>query len=384
MKNVVVICEYNPFHLGHMAQLRFIKEYFYPEETCIICIMSPNFVQRGDIAVLQKYRRAQIAVECGASLVLELPFPFSIFSAEGFARSGIEIISRLANIDFICFGSECGDKERIVRTANNLLCDDFRQRLSKLTKSEFDISYASLREKLYNEMFGEPLLTSPNDILGVEYQAALNKAGCDINFILPQRDKRYSASRVRELIVGNNDNNNEELSSLVPDICYKSLKDNKCLSLMAFEEYLLTYFSLADPEYISKFYSLNFDMAHKMVSAAKKCASLESFITSVSDKRYTKARVRRAILGSIFRVEASYADMVPLYTTPLAFDEIGRKYLAVSSSFCRIPIITRKREQYSNKRALYQYETGQRADLLYNKLLLSKNVEVIKKPYSKN
>lgn len=380
MVNVAIICEYNPFHKGHAAQIRYIKERFYPEEARVICIMSGNYVQRGDLALMQKYKRAEIAVRCGASLVLELPFPFSVFSAEGFARSGMSIVSRLKGIDYLCFGSECGDTERIQRCAANLQSAEFRERLAELNKSEFGMPYAALREKLYLEMFGEPLLRSPNDILALEYVKALMEEGSNIKILSLERDFRYSATRAREALFNAD---RDTLVSLVPDITYDALAECKPMSISGIQDYLLTYFSLAEAEHISELCELNFDLARKMISAAKRCTDLESFISAVSDKRYTRARVRRALLFAMFNVKKSCEVNKPLYTNILALDSDGREYLSgITDS--NIHVISRRRELYSDKKALSQYDISLKADLFYERQLMTNDIKVIKNLFSKN
>lgn len=109
MRTVGVICEYNPFHHGHLTQFRQIRTLF-GEDAAIICLMSGNFVQRGECAVFDKLVRASAAVDCGASLVLELPVTGALRSAEGFARCGVEILDALG-VEMLAFGSESGETE---------------------------------------------------------------------------------------------------------------------------------------------------------------------------------------------------------------------------------------------------------------------------------
>lgn len=381
MINVALICECNPFHFGHIAQYRFIKESFPGDEVRTICIMSGNYVQRGDLAILQKYRRAETAVKNGASLVLELPFPFSILSAEGFAQSAVQIISRLPDIDYICFGSECGDKDRIVKTAKNLESKKFSEKLAKLTKSKYEISYAAIRENLYFEMFSEELIKGSNDILAIEYCRALSRAGSGVLPLVLTRNRGYSASLAREAIFKSD---RTALTNLVPNDTLEALNEAKPLSLSALEEYILTFFSLADADYLSSFYEVSSDLAHKMTSSAKIRRDLDMFINDLSDKRYTRARVRRALLSAILGVKREYVRERPLYTQLLALDRLGREYLKDVAERADIPIVSRRRELYENKYALAQYDRSMKADQLYNRLQASNGTKIIKNPFSIN
>ena len=118
--NIGIVCEYNPFHNGHLYQIQKIREEF-GSDTNIIALMSGNFVQRGGVAIADKGLRAKCAVLCGVNLVLELPFPFSMSSAEFFARSAVSIFNSLGCIDYISFGSELGDVVTLERTAELML-----------------------------------------------------------------------------------------------------------------------------------------------------------------------------------------------------------------------------------------------------------------------
>ena len=114
-----VICEYNPFHRGHEKQLRQIRAAL-GEDTAVVCLMSGNFVQRGEPAVFDKRVRAQAAVLAGANLVLELPITKALSSAEGFARGGVEIFSRLGAVDTLAFGCESGNADALLAAARTM------------------------------------------------------------------------------------------------------------------------------------------------------------------------------------------------------------------------------------------------------------------------
>ena len=139
MKTVAIVCEYNPFHNGHKYQIDSIKRDF-GEDTAIIAIMSGNFVERGDVAILDKFKRARIAVENGVSLVLELPFPFSLAGAEGFAQAAVSIAEGLGTVDALSFGSECGNTEKLLFVSNAA----HSQNIGTLLKKELE----NLVEKL--------------------------------------------------------------------------------------------------------------------------------------------------------------------------------------------------------------------------------------------
>ena len=162
MQTVGVICEYNPFHLGHARQLGLIRQQLGPE-AAIVCLMSGNYVQRGEPAVFDKCVRARAAVEAGASLVLELPVTYALRSAEGFAAGGVSILSRLG-CGFLSFGCESGDGDAIFRAAEASRSSEFEQTLH--ANIQTGLSYAAARQRAL-EALGQDgqLLTRPNDIL---------------------------------------------------------------------------------------------------------------------------------------------------------------------------------------------------------------------------
>ena len=173
MKTVAVIAEYNPFHKGHEHQLREIKRAF-GEDTAIVAIMSGNFVQRGTPAILGKFDRARMAVECGASLVLEMPFPFSASSAEYFAAAGVSIANDLGAVDVLSFGSECGDVALLSDVADKIQAPEFilqlRERLRG--KTEKEKGYPRVLSEMLSEAYGDVFPTSlflPNNILSISY-----------------------------------------------------------------------------------------------------------------------------------------------------------------------------------------------------------------------
>ena len=140
MKTVAIICEYNPFHNGHEYQIKKIREEF-GEDTRIVAVMSGNYTPRGEIAIMDKFTRAKCAVLAGVNLVLELPFPYSISSAEHFAKSAVKIIDSLGIVDYISFGSEIGDVVFLSDVANKMLSESYNEQIKSLIASEKYSSY---------------------------------------------------------------------------------------------------------------------------------------------------------------------------------------------------------------------------------------------------
>ena len=161
-----MICEWNPFHLGHAWLLRELKRcYSLP----VVCVMSGNFVQRGEPAVAEKRARAEMALRCGADVVFELPTVWAMASAERFARGGVALLRRTGVVTQVAFGSECGDAAALMRVAACLDGEDFRAALQRRLAG--GDTFAVCRERAAAELLGETdaaLLREPNNILGIE------------------------------------------------------------------------------------------------------------------------------------------------------------------------------------------------------------------------
>ena len=199
MKTVGIVCEYNPFHNGHKYQIDQIRHEL-GEDTEIIAIMSGNYTQRGEMAIIPKTYRAKAACLAGVDLVLELPFPYCASSAEIFARSAVYIINSLGTVDYISFGSESGDIEAIKRVAGALDTDEFKSALKELTQDR-SLGYPKLCELAYNKLEPESdFKFTPNNILAVEYVKAILKSKKHIEIYPMHREGDHNDKTLKKKI----------------------------------------------------------------------------------------------------------------------------------------------------------------------------------------
>lgn len=186
MKIAGITAEYNPLHFGHLYHIRQTKAAL-GEDAGIVCVMSGNFMQRGDVAILEKHARAEAAVRCGADLVLELPLTYALASAERFAYGAMSIFDALGNVGYISFGSESGDVSEIERAADVLL----RPEMDKLIVENLKdgTSYAAARMASAEKISGRRMqvLVQPNDILAVEYGKAIRRLNSDMELLPVKR-----------------------------------------------------------------------------------------------------------------------------------------------------------------------------------------------------
>ena len=178
MKIAATVAEYNPFHLGHLKQIEYIKKVINPER--IVVIMSGNFTQRGEVALLNKFVRAKHAVLAGADAVIELPTVFATANAETFATGAINVLNSLGCVDGICFGIESGNKDEYLTLANAMLNETAEFKNALKTYLETGVSLAKAKflavKEVYGDKFNEQLINSPNNVLGLEYVKAISSA----------------------------------------------------------------------------------------------------------------------------------------------------------------------------------------------------------------
>ncbi|MBQ3496850.1 MAG: nucleotidyltransferase family protein, partial [Oscillospiraceae bacterium] len=252
-----IICEYNPFHTGHALHIAKTRA-LLGADTTIICAMSGNFVQRGDAAICAKHVRAEAAVRAGADLVLELPTPWAVSSAERFARGGVAVLAA-AGAETLSFGSESADASALRRAAEALLAPDFAPLLrEELLRGD---SFAASRERALRRLIGEgaALLSHPNDLLGVEYCKAVLHLGAPMDILpIPRTTAQHdggagaegyaSASHVRKLLHAG-----EDASAYLTD-AMRALYERECaagrapVSLAALERAMLARFRAMEYE----------------------------------------------------------------------------------------------------------------------------------------
>ena len=355
-KTIAIIAEYNPFHNGHKYHIDKIREEF-GEDATVIAIMSGNYTQRAEVAFADKLLRASAAVDCGVNLVLELPFPFSSSSAELFASAGVSIADNLGVVDYLSFGSEDGNCDNLYTIANNMLSSRFKTALSSAQNEKaFDsIGFASLAEAIYKNCFsyeGESF-TTPNNILALEYMKALIKCKSKIE---PHTVKRIGASYNDEKLTdstfqsatairGSINHNDFSAFDFMPNSAKKLY-----ISALNAAEIPCNYEKLSSA-FIS-FFRLNSASANKihdaegglykrLVNLSFKTNSISSLTELAATKKYTLARIRRAILFSFFGVTSSDVKTEPCYTQVLAMDSVGAKILKEIKKKGRISIITK-------------------------------------------
>ena len=342
MTVVGVICEYNPFHLGHEKQLRLIRERFGPD-AAVVCLMSGSYVQRGAPAIFDKRTRAAAAVEAGADLVLELPVTAVLSSAEGFARGGAEALDRLGIADALCFGCESGDGARLADTASILCQPECTAALQGfLSDGE---SYPAARQHALEALGGDgSLLCSPNDILAVEYCKALIERGSRIEPFAIRREGDYhaqspdpenpSASAVRALLESGAD-----WRQLVPSCAETFYVNALCHTMRAGERAMLARLRSLSPEDWARVAHGGEGLWSKAMKAARSAGSMEELLCALKSKRYPRTRLQRLLLCAYLGIRQEELGQPLPYLRVLAFDQTGALLLRQAKKNGGIPLV---------------------------------------------
>ena len=352
MKTAGIICEYNPFHLGHARQLRMTKEAL-GEDTAIVCVMSGNYVQRGVPAMWDKFTRAGAAVACGADVVLELPITRVLQSAEGFARGGVEILGRFG-AGYLSFGAECGDGGLLMDLAARMDSDTFTDTL----RSGLDrgLPYAAARQLALRDE--DDLLSSPNNILGLEYCRAIVTLGSALRPLVIQRNGDYhaelptpdapSATAVRKLYPHGN------WQDFVPAAAAEQLAGKPWYDPAFGERAVLARLRALSENEWSLCAHGSEGLWSKAMKAARSCPSLEAIIEQTKSKRYPRTRIQRLLLCAYLGIAQDDLSQPLSHVRILALSETGRTLVRTARKQSNLELINPG--QQPKNRAYYELE----------------------------
>jgi len=368
MARFAMICEYNPLHRGHAYALQRARE-LGADET--VCIMSGNFVQRGEPAVAHKYTRAEAALAAGADLVVELPFPQALASAEFFASAGVAAADALAS-DLLLFGSESADIDLLKKAAASTLTPDFKQQYEQLCKT--NIGSAAAFAKALEQACAQQAPLLSNDLLGLAYCKAILAGGYDIAPVCIRRtgaaynddaltDGFPSATALRKL---GREQGYAEMIKNLPDACAqvftKAYQNSEMLGDgTAFDAALLGILRTLPAEQICQSALCGGGLGERIAQAARDAASLEQLYTLCAHKSLPDSHVRRAVLYAALGITEQDLRNTPAYLSVLAANARGRAILSELRRTCPVPLVTKP----ADAPVCRQRELAERADALY-------------------
>lgn len=349
-----IIVEYNPLHMGHVHLLRQTRR-ILGEDTAILCCMSGDFVQRGDFALLRRQARAKAAVQSGADLVLELPLPWAVSSAEGFARGAVETLLSTNVLTHLAFGSECGDGAALQRVAAALQSEEF----PALLRQELKVgdSFAAARERSVGKRLSPEdaaLLQSPNNILGIEYCKALLDCKSTVEPLTIRRvgaahDAKEaqgtiaSASAIRTLL--KEGEKERALSLMAPAMKEAYLEEEAAgrapVLWQNSERAILARLRSMRREEFAALDQGKEGLYNRLYEASRTAAGVEELLAAAKTKRYAYARLRRMVLWAYLGLKPAELPQHPVYLRPLAMNDRGRAVLAKMRKEAALPILTK-------------------------------------------
>ena len=360
MKSVGIICEYNPFHNGHIHHLNEVKKLY--KDYTIILIMSGNFMQRGEISIINKWDKTEIALAHGIDLVIELPFIFSTQSADMFGFGAVQLLNYL-NVEYLIFGSETNN----IETLKNIVKTQKEDKYNELVKKYLDQGYnypTSMSKALTKYNFKH--IDSPNDLLGISYVKAIDNLNSNIIPISIKRTNDYhkldksditSASSIRKLI-----KENKDISNYIPKETLNKITINEDHYFELLKYKIITSKDLSIYQTVDE--GLNTRIKKYIINSN----NLEELITKIKTKRYTYNKISRALTHILcdFTKEEALTYKKNEYIRILGFNNNGRKYLSKIKKDINIPIITKYKDTDS-KILDIEIKTGQVYNCILNK-----------------
>ncbi len=362
MKSVGIICEYNPFHNGHLYHIQKVRELF-PKETLIL-VVSGNVTQRGELSILSKWEKTEIALHYGIDLVVELPYVFASQSADIFAKGALQILNDL-QVSYLVFGSEIGLIEPFLTCAKTQLSSShYQEKLEEYLKS--GLNYPSSLSKALKEESGIEIL-HPNDLLGLSYVREILQNHYSITPITYPRTNDYhspsltgkmsSATSIRNQL-----KQKKSISDTVPEMVLPMLTHPIFLS--DFFPYLR--YKILSEENLSKYETVDERVANRLKEKIITSSSLEEFLENVKTKYYTYNRLMRMCSHILFSFTKKENDFYQKrnYIRVLGFNEQGKKTLNSIKKELTLPLLT----NYSNDKE----------NLLFLELRCAKILSIVK------
>lgn len=346
LKAVGIIAEYNPFHNGH----RYHLEQALTESGADICVsvISGNFTQRGEIALLDKWTRAEMAVRNGVNLVVEMPTVFACSNAGYFAEAGVEILEALGT-DFICFGSESGNTEELSSIARGIESNSHKLEDEIKSGVKDGLAYPKARSRAVSKLLGEKaasVIENPNNILAIEYLKYIKKArplavkrlGAGYHDT-ESMGRMASATAVRMML-----REGKDISRAVPELSREILEQSRAgftssemLTPLIIQKVLQT-----SAEELNAIFGAEEGLGNIMKRRVRYWKSYEDIVDDLKSKRYTRTRIERVLVHTLLGIKREDLLCASKYVRVLAFDEKGRGYLKQIKrrEECPLPIIT--------------------------------------------
>ncbi len=370
-----IVTEYNPFHNGHKYHIE--KSKAITGCDTVVCVMSGNFIQRGEPALINKFARAEIALQSGVDLVIELPLPYAMSSAEAFGFGAVKILDSIGVVDCISFGSEHGNIDSLISIADILVKepDEYKAELKK--QLSLGLSFPVCRQKAIENYIKHysvsestvnlsSILETSNNILAIEYLKALNRLKSTIKpYTIERIANQYnspvitgdisSATAIRNSIFNIYQEQEQQLCpntvQTMPDVAKniieKEFKEGRGpININAFENILLAFLRYASTEKLGEITGISEGLEYRIKKAAAWSGNIDSLLSNICTKRYTRTRLQRILFSLLAGVTKDDMDLFqqyggPQYARILGFNKRGREILSKMKKSSVLPIVTK-------------------------------------------
>lgn len=346
MKTVGIIVEYNPLHNGHVYHIEETRRLSNCDT--LICVMSGNFTQRGEPALIDKFTRTRMALENNVDLVVELPFVFSVQSADMFSYTSVSILNHLG-VDEIYFGSESGDIKKLEKIADIMEQDNYNNLVKEyLSKG---LSYPTSSNNALHDLYPNEDYDAPNNILGIQYIKAVRKINPDIALhTISRKNTGYysnieegsiqSATAIRKLI-----KDNKDISAYVPSSVVKLLQNRKVIDINDFSEQFKYIISSQSSEELRTLFNVTEGIENRILKTTE-FKSVDELIEKVISRRYTNSKLRRILIHILCNTKKELLTSFDApYVRVLGMNDQGRLHLNKIKTDISIPLITKIKEE---------------------------------------
>lgn len=382
MKVLGIVAEYNPFHNGHIYHIEQSKKATGCD--AVVCIMSGNFIQRGEPALINKFARTEIALQNGVDLVIELPLPFAMSSAESFGFGAVKILDNIGIVDCISFGSENGDIDSL-QYISDILANEPEEYKNLLKKQlSLGLSFPVCRQNALQEYLEihksnlgasdlSALLETSNNILGIEYLKAISRLRSPIKPYTIRRTANHyhssdftgaisSATAIRNSIYGMTDREQSTLSlntvQAIPQnskiIIENELSEGRGPnSINNFEGILLAFLRQTSTDRLREIPGISEGLEYRIKKACEQSGNIDELLSNICTKRYAQTRIQRILLSLLAGITKNDMELFmqyggPQYSRILGFNNIGRELLSKMKRNSSLPIITKSSDYKSS------------------------------------
>lgn len=375
MESVGIIAEYNPFHNGHLYHLSKIREKY--KDAIIVLVMSGNFTERGDVSLIDKWKKTQIALEAGIDLVIELPYPFATQSADYFSYGSITLLEKL-KVKRLIFGSECDNIKDLEIIADAQINNPDFDKLVKIY-SKFGKNYPTALSLAVKDLTAKEI-TAPNDLLGISYLKTIKQNNYKIIPETIKRTNNYhdeilndeisSATAIRKAL-----KENKDIKKQVPEFTLKYLQDFHDI-----EDYfpLLKYKIITEKD-LSIYTTVDEGIDQKLKKEIINATSYQDLINRIKSKRYTYNKLSRMLLHILCNFTKEKKEQLKEinYIRLLGFSDKGRMYLNSIKKELDVPLISKINR---NKDPMLEFEI-ETTKIYGLNLVPEKQIELLNKEY---